>query len=336
MAHYHRKRYLRAGPVVFAPVGCELQAHEREMLAHPAVGGVVLAAHHVEEKQQLADLIRCCREARHGELVLMVEQSSDSTRRLCDAFSLPPSAALLATANDFDSARTLSAIEDVGWLLARELADVGLDMNIHLLGDLGATSVGSAALNRAAIRGMQCAGLSTLAKHFPSAAGEFDDQVASDDREFSEIREKDLSVFAALIDAQVDAIMPSTRVYPALDESAAVYSETWLQEQLRATLGFTGAVLSADISVLAEEDQSSVSARAKCALDAGCDMALVRQLPEQAEAVIDSLSGEAVDADRAERVEALRREPDVVDEHEWRERAARSFAWLAQFDPSHE
>ena len=345
MAHYHPKRVLPCGPVVFDPTGFELQAHEREMLSHPSVGGVILFAHNYEEPQQLADLIRCCREARPGELVVMVDQEGGRVQRFREGFTVLPRAAVFGEAFDDDKARALRAAEEVAWLCGYELKAVGVDVNLAPVADLQTDSkvIGerayhsnpayAAELTAAAMQGLQLAGLAATAKHFPGHGGVVEDthlNDACDEREFAEILEKDLSVFKHLIEAGVDAMMPAHVVYPAIDDCPAGYSAKWIGGQLRDALGFQGAVLSDDLGMAAAGVAGDVPARAQRALEAGCDLALACQDPDAAAAVIDSLSGVELDLDRAARIAALRREAPEVDTAEQLSKAKRSLAWLQQ------
>ncbi|MGB0867765.1 MAG: glycoside hydrolase family 3 N-terminal domain-containing protein, partial [Granulosicoccaceae bacterium] len=176
MAHYHPARWIQPGPVVFDPRGVELQAHEREMLAHPAVGGVILFSHNFEERAQLRDLIAQCRESRGGELVVMVDQEGGRVQRFREGFSNLPQGAVYGEAYEHDKTRALAAAEDVAWLCAQELFDVGVDVNLAPVADLQTASrvIGkrafhanpavAAELTAAAVKGFQLAGVSATAK----------------------------------------------------------------------------------------------------------------------------------------------------------------------------
>jgi len=327
MANYHAKRLLQPGPVVFDPVGVELQPHEREMLNHPAVGGVIFFSKNFEEPEQLRDLVRTCREARSGDLVTMVDQEGGQVQRFRSGFSRLPRGAVFGDAYAHDSQRALSAAEDVSWLCGQELSDVGIDLNLAPVADLQTNSkvIGkrayhaepdiAAKLTAAAVRGMQVAGVAA-----------FND--ARDERDLDDILNHDLKVFAHLIEAGVDAVMPAHVVFPAVDETPAGYSSKWIGQLLREQLGFQGAVLSDDLTMAAAGVAGDVRARARRALGAGCDLALVCQQPSSAESVLDDLSAEPFNEDRAERILSLRRPPEPRDTVEMRERAQRSLRWL--------
>lgn len=343
MAHYHRKRIFLPGTVVFDPIGVELQPQEREMIAHPAVGGVILFAHNFEEPQQLADLVRCCREARSGELLLMVDQEGGRVQRFREGFSVLPKAAKFGIAYDQDKKRALEAARDVACLCALELKAIGVDLNLAPVADLQTDSlvIGERAyhehpniaanLAAAAVNGFQLAGVSATAKHFPGHGGVLEDthlNDASDERELADIMTNDLRVFQKLIEAGVDAMMPAHVVFPAVDDCPAGYSSRWVKDILRDDLGFGGAVLSDDLGMAAAGVAGEEPSRAEAALGAGCDLALMCQNPVAAEAVIDCLSGIAFDEDRAQRVLLLRREEQEFDHVATRRRAEQALSWL--------
>jgi beta-N-acetylhexosaminidase len=73
--------------------------------------------------------------------------------------------------------------------------------------------------------------------------------------------------------------MPAHVKYPKLDSRPAGFSQIWLQDVLRAKLGFGGAVFSDDLSMAAARVINgralSYTEAALAALGAGCDMVLL-------------------------------------------------------------
>jgi beta-N-acetylhexosaminidase len=97
----------------------------------------------------------------------------------------------------------------------------------------------------------------------------------------------DLIPFARLIDAGLDAVMPAHVLYPAVDDQPAGYSRVWLQEVLRDMLRFDGLIFSDDLGMAGAKGAGSMRDRAALALDAGCDMVLVCNDLDGADALLD-------------------------------------------------
>ena len=75
------------------------------------------------------------------------------------------------------------------------------------------------------------------------------------------------------------SIMPAHVIYPEVDSRQTGFSKRWLQHILREQLGFTGAIISDDLSMQgARELEGRVLSYAKAAvqaLNAGCDLLLL-------------------------------------------------------------
>jgi beta-N-acetylhexosaminidase len=88
---------------------------------------------------------------------------------------------------------------------------------------------------------------------------------------------------------QLAGIMLAHVVYSEVDSLPAGFSEYWIQNQLRAQLGYDGAVFCDDLSMKATEDFGSMVVRARLALEAGCDMILICNDRAAASAAVGAL-----------------------------------------------
>jgi beta-N-acetylhexosaminidase len=135
-----------------------------------------------------------------------------------------------------------------------------------------------AEFTRAYVRGMHAAGMGATLKHFPGHGSVLEDthfNDAVDPRPLEEIRALDLVPFVAGIEAKADAVMMAHVVYPAVAPEPAGYSKRWIEEILRAEMGFRGVVFSDDIGMAAAFSAGGVKQRVDLHLDAGCDVVLV-------------------------------------------------------------
>ena len=118
-------------------------------------------------------------------------------------------------------------------------------------------------------------------KHFPGhgfVKADSHTDVPVDRRSLKAILADDAAPYRWL-STSLDAVMPAHVIYPRVDERPAGFSSPWLQDILRGTLKFTGAVFSDDLSMAGARQlggrELSYTEAALAALQAGCDMALL-------------------------------------------------------------
>jgi beta-N-acetylhexosaminidase len=120
--------------------------------------------------------------------------------------------------------------------------------------------------------------MAAIGKHFPGHGAVVADshkQLPVDRREFGDVLD-DMRPYEKLIANRLLAgVMLAHVVYAEMDPVPAGFSAYWIQSQLRAQLGFDGAVFCDDLSMQATARFGSMPQRARLALEAGCDMVLV-------------------------------------------------------------
>ena len=120
--------------------------------------------------------------------------------------------------------------------------------------------------------------MGAVGKHFPGhgyVRADSHHEVPVDDRDLATIEANDLAPYRALIGAGLAGVMPAHVIYPRVDPKPAGFSRFWLQEILRARLGFDGIVFSDDLSMEGASVAGGIVERGRAALEAGCDMVLV-------------------------------------------------------------
>ncbi len=307
------------GPVMVDLRGTEMTAEEREMLAHPLVGGVILFTRNYASPDQIAQLVSEIHAVRSPNLLVGVDHEGGRVQRFREGFTQLPPMAELGELYDQDRVAADKLARVCGWLMAAELRAVGVDFSFAPVLDLNRriskvigdrafhTSMdGVAELAQAFMHGMHKAGMAATGKHFPGhGAVEADSHVAFpvDERRFEDVLAEDIVPFERLIEQGLAAVMPAHVIYANVDDNPAGFSPFWLKDVLRRRLRFQGVIFSDDLSMEAASVAGDVVDRTYAALSAGCDMALVCNNPEAAIKVLDNLR---IDADPASHLRLAR------------------------------
>lgn len=266
-----------------------LQPEERDWLAHPGVGGVILFTRNFASREQVSTLCAELREAAPRPLILCVDQEGGTVQRLREGFSALPELSRFGTQFDTDAAGALEAARTHAWLMAAEMRAVGLDLSFAPVVDLkrGNRAIGERAfhlapgvtanLAAAYVQGMHAAGMAATLKHFPGHGSVLEDthfDAALDPRPLEMLEAEDLLPFRSGFSAGAEAVMMAHVSYPAVDADPAGYSRRWI-DYLRETMKFGGVVFSDDIGMAAAESAGGIAARLHAHYDAGCDSVLV-------------------------------------------------------------
>lgn len=266
--------------------GTWLTPEDRHLLRQPEVGGMILFARNTESPGQVRELVRAIR-AERPDMLIAIDQEGGRVQRLRrDVLRLPALGRIRTEAGDAAE----SVAEAAAWLMATEMLGCGIDISFAPVLDLDyqrSAVIGNRSLSddpeevsrlgRAYIAGLHRAGMAATGKHFPGHGwAEADSHFALpvDDRSEEAIRKSDLRPFAALA-RLLDGIMPAHVIYPAVDSLPAGFSVRWLQDILRAELGFGGVIFSDDLTMAGAHAVGGMPERVDAALHSGCDMLLV-------------------------------------------------------------
>jgi len=292
------------GPVMLDVQGTSLTAEDRELLAHPQVGGVILFSRNYEDRAQLLALCRDIHAVREPRLLVAADHEGGRVQRFREGFSHIPTMAAIGARYAEDRATALAAARASGWLIGAELLACGVDLSFAPVVDLdhGRSSVIGdrafhsdpevvATLATALADGMQEAGMAGVAKHFPGHGAVSEDshaELPTDPRDPVDL-EPDLLPFRRLIAHGIAGIMTAHLLVPAVDDRIVSASPRWIEGVLRRRLGFSGAVFSDDLSMGAALGLGDAGTRAQAALAAGCDMVLICNDRAAAIAAVDAL-----------------------------------------------
>lgn len=269
--------------------GLALDAEDREVLAHPLVGGVILFARNYSDPEQLRalcdDILGIRKKPR---LLLAVDHEGGRIQRFRVGFSRIPNMRSLGRLWEESSVRALHEAQQHGATIARELTGYGIDLCFAPVLDLDygvSTVIGDRAfdadprrvisLARAFIAGLAQHGMAATGKHFPghgAIAADSHLELPVDRRALAQMEQADLVPFKALIDDGIASLMMAHVRYSSVDETPASLSRKWIHQYLRRKLGYRGAVFCDDLSMNGAAVVGDIVERSVMALEAGCDM----------------------------------------------------------------
>ena len=303
------------GPLMIDIAGLELTDLDRERLRHPLVGGLILFARNYASPEQLSSLCDEVHGLRSPPLVIAIDHEGGRVQRCRDGFTRLPPMRKLGELWESAPDDALKAAYDVGYVLAAELRQCGVDLSFTPVLDLDwarSGVIGNRAfhgdpavvvkLAGALIAGLRRAGMAACGKHFPGHGWvEADSHVAIpvDERTLAELA-PDIEPYRQLALA---AVMPAHVIYPAVDARSAGFSPVWIGK-LRNELGFDGVIFSDDLSMQGAAVAGDVVARVGAAWSAGCDMLLVCNSPDDVGLVLERWQP-GFDAGRSARIARL-------------------------------
>ena len=295
-------------PVILDIAGTTLNADDRQRLAHPLVGGMILFARNWADRRALIELTAEIKAIRSDLLICVDHEGGRVQRFRTDGFTHLPAMRVLGELWMKDALAATDAATALGHVLAAELRACGVDLAFTPVLDLDhgrSAIIGHRALHhdprvvtmlaKSLMHGLLLAGMANCGKHFPGHGwAQADSHVAVpvDTRALKTVLADDARPYEWL-SATLTAVMPAHVIYPKVDHRPAGFSERWLKEVLRGRLGFTGAVFSDDLGMAGARvlDGSPLThaEAAMLALEAGCDLVLLCNQQADDGAVQDAL-----------------------------------------------
>ena len=276
--------------IVFGCAGEELGRVERAFFADADPLGFILFARNCHEPRQVRDLVAALRDCvGRDDAPVLIDQEGGRVQRLGPPHWRPR--APWRRFGDMAAAdgphRAANAARSNAREIAGELADLGIDVNCLPVLDLPAPGghpvIGDRALSddpatvavlgRAVCEGLLAEGVLPVVKHIPGQGRARADShlvlpvVDAPEGDLA----YDFAPFRALND--MPWAMTAHVVYTAFDGAApATQSATVVARAIRGAIGFKGLLISDDLCMKALS--GSPGARARAALEAGCDAVL--------------------------------------------------------------
>lgn len=287
------------------------------------IGAVCLFSFNFASAGQLRELnlslMAAAAEGGHPPPIIGIDQEGGQLQAVGEGATELPGNMALGASRSADLARR------TGQVLGRELLALGVNLNFAPVLDLatqpdnaaiGVRVFGSdpelaASLGAAMVEGMQGVGVLATAKHFPGHGDTHLDShltapVIDAPREV--LMGRELLPFRAAIEAGVAAVMTCHAHYPALDaHEVATHSAPILRDLLRGELGFGGLVITDALDMSGVGNMPGIE-RARRAVQAGADLAMLGHLPDQ-ERLVAALERYADPASEERVMEVRRRLP---------------------------
>lgn len=310
--------------------GPRLLADERSFFKDAAPWGFILFARNVETPDQVRALVDAMREAVGWQAPVLIDQEGGRVQRLGPPhWPAYPPAEPFGVLYDSSPEVALEAVRLNSRAIAADLFALGIDVDCVPVADLrhpdghgiigdrayGETPAKVAALAGAAAQGLLDGGVLPVLKHIPGhgrAPADSHERLPVVTASRAVLEAEDFAAFKALADLPLG--MTAHVVYQDIDPDApATTSAKVMSEVIRGSIGFSGLLMSDDLSMGALA--GDLGTRGRMAIAAGCDMLLhcngrLGEMLQVAEAAPPLEGGAAA---RAARALGLRRAPDAAD-----------------------
>ncbi|MFO6463876.1 glycoside hydrolase family 3 N-terminal domain-containing protein [Jannaschia sp. KMU-145] len=318
-----------AGAFIAGCEGPDLTPRETAFFREADPWGFILFARNVETPDRLRALTAALREAVGRNAPVLIDQEGGRVQRLGPPFwtRWPRPLTQMSRAADPVRAMFLRAT-----LIARELRDVGIDVNCTPTADIAGEDTHPfllsrlygddvetvAARARANADGCLQGGVLPVMKHIPGhgrAPADSHHRLPRVDTPLEVLRRTDFEVFRRLADLPMG--MSAHVVYEAIDDAPGTVSAPVIAE-IRDGIGFDGLLMTDDIGMGALG--GTVTERCTASLAAGCDVVLhcngLWDEMQEVAATCPALGGVALErADRALADRALPVELDIEAAH---------------------
>jgi beta-N-acetylhexosaminidase len=310
--------------------GPSLAPEEHAFLREVEPWGLILFRRNIETPDQVRRLIDDARDCVGSRLPVLVDQEGGRVQRLGPPhWPVYPPGAAFGRLFDRDPAAGLAAARLGARLIAADLFALGIDVDCLPLADVpvaeadpvigdrayGTTPDKVAAIAGAVAQGLMEGGVLPVLKHLPGhgrATADSHERLPTVDAARALLEATDFEAFRPLRGLPLG--MTAHVVFTTFDPTApATTSPIIIAQVIRASIGFSGALMSDDVSMGALS--GTIPERTRAALRAGCDLVLHcngrRDEMSAVAAEAPALGGAA--ARRAAAALAARREPAAID-----------------------
>lgn len=291
--------------VVVGMDGTQQNEDTQKFIKDYHVGGFIFYKDNIENTKQSLRLFNELKSSNEGNKVplwMSVDEEGGRVTRMPEEFLKLPTNQAIGLENDSELSN------EIGQVLGRELQGFGLNMDIAPVLDInsnpnnpviGDRSFGDQAklvssLGIATMKGIQSQGIVPVIKHFP---GHGDTSVDSHvglpvvENDLERLRKLELVPFQDAINQQAEVVMIAHLLMPRVDpDNPASLSKIVITDILREELGFTGIVMTDDMTMGAIAENVDLQEASVQTILAGTNIVLVGHDAEKGVAVIQALT----------------------------------------------
>ncbi|MEK3734738.1 beta-N-acetylhexosaminidase [Paenibacillus sp. FSL M8-0334] len=292
--------------------GTKMDETTRRLIRDDHIGGIILFRDNIDSMEQAVGLINeLKRENADNPVPLWLSIDEEGGR----VTRFPESYVKLPSSRDVGGKGDRELTETVGSLIGARVASLGLNMvyapvldvdsnpDNPVIGDrsFGTTPDRVAKHGIASMKGIQREGVVPVVKHFP---GHGDTAVDSHiglpvvKHSLERLHQIELVPFQQAIEQGADVVMVAHLLMESIDpDTPASYSKPVITGLLREELGFTGVVITDDLTMGAVAATADIGEAAVASIEAGSNIVMVGHDYAQEEAVIKALQ-QAVESGR--------------------------------------
>ncbi len=264
-------------------------------------------------KAQVTDMLRSCQQVSEVPLFLAVDEEGGSVIRVSSNVNLAPepfrSPQKIYQASGIEGIRTDTRKK------ADLLLSLGLNLNLAPVCDVSTDSedyiydrtLGVSAKETAKVIGetvavMEEKGLSGTLKHFPGYGNNLNTHtgISVDPRPYEQFLTNDFLPFQAGIEAGAPGVLVSHNIVLSMDPQKPASLSKKVHDILRRELGFTGVIMTDDLSMSAIQEYTPNSSPAVSAFLAGNDLLLTSDIEGDYRALLSAVKQNQVSLEQIE------------------------------------
>lgn len=284
--------------------GTELDSQAREVINKYKPGGLIVMGENVKCAPQLLDLVNSLKaEGSKGGIPAFISVDEEGGR----VSRMPPELKDIPPARTVGKTGSADVAYAIGGVLAEELKAFGFNMDFAPVLDIWSnpknTVIGDRALGTEpdtverlgvqVMKGISFAGVIPVVKHFPGHGDTLADshkELPVSDSTLERLRRFELKPFVEAVGNGADAVMVAHILLPQVDaEYPASLSRTFITDILRKQIGFSGVVITDDMTMGAISKNYGMAEAALLSFKAGSNMILIVRGYDDGVAVAEAL-----------------------------------------------